>query len=138
MKKTKTMNDGGMASSRGEGTSRRYTRKYEKLAKRFPGYKPTLESPVDTRGEYRTFKQGLKAYRKGLRGSDRPTTPSTPITPPTVPVIPPNAPPAAQPPVARKRWKEVISANFPGTMKKGGMVRGSGCAKRGKTRGRMI
>jgi hypothetical protein len=74
--RVKRMNDGGVApvqtTAAPKGRTRmsfrdnpqRYERKVSRISQRFPGYAPTLESPVDTRDEYRTYKRGFRDWRK--------------------------------------------------------------------------
>ena len=70
----------------------------------------------------------------------KPTTPTTPATP-TTPTTPTT--PIVNPPVipASRKWSDIVAAYFPPplpqTMKAGGLVRGNGCAKRGRGKGTM-
>lgn len=78
---------------RDEKIKKRVISKYDRMSSRFPGYKPTLASPVDTRDELKSFRMGLRDYRKANPGV-KPVKPMRPgaIAPPVVPVIPPNQP----------------------------------------------
>lgn len=78
---------------RDEKIKKRVISKYDRMSSRFPGYKPTLASPVDTRDELDSFRMGLRDYRKANPGVKpvKPMRPGT-IAPPVVPVIPPNQP----------------------------------------------
>lgn len=52
--------------------------KFNRISSRFPNYKPTLASPVDTREEMKAFRMGLKDYRAANPGI-RPFKPATPV-----------------------------------------------------------
>lgn len=98
--------------------------KFNKLSSRFPGYKPTLASPVDTREEMKSFKSGLKDYRMANRPMPVRGGGGVPVQGPGGKMVKPSRP-----------GKKTMA---PVTMKAGGMVRGGGCAKRGKTKGKMV
>jgi len=116
---------------RDEMMKKRVMSKYDRMSSRFPGYKPELASPVDTRDELKSYKMGLRDYRKA-NPDVRPVKPMRPgtIAPPVVPVIPPNQPAMRGGGLARKGVGMALA--------KGGLVKANGCATRGKTKGRMI
>lgn len=129
-KKMKRMQMGGMAmptrdAMRDEKMKKRVVKKYDRMSSRFPGYKPDLASPVDTREELQTYRQGLRDYRKANPGV-KPARPMRPV----VPVIPSNQPAMKGGGLARK--------GVGMAMAKGGLVKANGCAARGKTKGRMM
>lgn len=115
---------------RDERMKERIMSKYDRMSSRFPGYKPTLASPVDTRDELKSFKMGLRDYRKA-NPDVKPVKPMRPgaIPPPVVPVIPPNQPAMRGGGLARKGVGMALA--------KGGLVKANGCAQRGKTKGKM-
>lgn len=59
-----TTRSGIMSEMRNARENSRYTNRYNRLSSRFPDYKPTLASPVDTREEFKAYKEGLREYRK--------------------------------------------------------------------------
>lgn len=77
--------------------------------------------------------------RTGSGASSAPSAPATPSTPPTD-VAPAKPKPPKKVPKSNK-WSDIVGAYFPGytstTMKAGGLVRGNGCAKRGRGKGTM-
>lgn len=116
---------------RDEKMKKRVMSKYDRMSSRFPGYKPTLASPVDTRDELKSFKMGLRDYRKA-NPDVKPVKPMRPgaIPRPVVPVIPPNQPAMRGGGLARKGVGMALA--------KGGLVNANGCAQRGKTKGKMV
>jgi hypothetical protein len=57
---------GGM--TRDARMTKRIQEKFGKMSSRFPGYKPELASPVDTRDELKSYRMGLRDYRKANPG----------------------------------------------------------------------
>lgn len=116
---------------RDEMMEKRVMSKYDRMSSRFPGYKPELASPVDTRDELKSFRMGLRDYRKANPDVKpvRPMRPGT-IPRPVVPTVPPNQPAMRGGGLARKGVGMAMAA--------GGAVKACGAAKRGKSRGRMV
>jgi hypothetical protein len=110
--------------TRDERMIKRIQEKFGKLSSRFPGYKPELASPVDTRDELKSYRMGLGDYRRANPGikpvrGPRPT-----------PAILPNQPAMKGGGLARKGVGQALA--------KGGLVKANGCAARGKTKGKMV
>ena len=145
-KKMKRMMDGGMAhtmsgnpgkGSEGPGMPKtggmardarmikRIQEKFGKMSSRFPGYKPELASPVDTRDELKSYRMGLGDYRRANPGIKPVRGPL-----PAPPAIPPNQPTMKGGGLARKGVGQALA--------KGGLVKANGCAARGKTKGKMV
>jgi hypothetical protein len=124
-------NNSARDADRAARMGKRYQSKYERMSSRFPGYKPTLASPVDTRDEYKAFKTGLRDYRKA-NPDVKPMRPMRPgqIPRPVVPVVPPNQPAMRGGGLARKGVGMALA--------RGGLVKANGCAQRGKTKGKMV
>lgn len=164
MPKSKRMNDGGSVErtygdrnwqrSSTSNSSPWFTRTYEKLKTKYPTYNWGT-APTD-KASFKTLMSGFKDWRKTQpgyndgrnysKGSGRkssrdrddddddgkPNTPTTP-TPPTPPINPNPTGLFVTP-----KWSDVVSHYFPPkTMKAGGLVRGNGCAQRGKGKGTM-
>lgn len=154
------------ASPRDARMSKRIQEKFGKMSLRFPGYKPELASPVDTREELKSYRMGLGDYRganpgiKPVRGP-RPT-PASPGgiindvgggparqsmppmgqmtgTPGSAPLTQQTANMAAmQPPKPTMKGGGLARKGVGQALAKGGLVKANGCAQRGKTKGRMM
>lgn len=124
----RTARDTARDAERASRMGKHFQSKYERMSSRFPGYKPTLASPVDTRDEYKTFKMGLRDYRKA-NPDVKPVRPGA-MPRPVVPTIPPNQPAMRGGGLARKGVGMALA--------RGGLVKANGCAQRGKTKGKMI
>ena len=162
MKKMNPMMDGGVATTAAPGRMKnpakraehmamregrmksRIMDKFNKLSSRFPGYKPTLSDPVDTREEMKSFRQGLKDYRMANRPNMKRAAPVTMrgggmanaggrTSPSSSGSVAGRGPsggrtsPSSSGSVAGRG----PSASSGGRFAAGGMVRGAGCAKRG-------
>lgn len=140
------MMDGGMAttsavSPRDARMSKRIQEKFGKMSSRFPGYKPELASPVDTRDELKSYRKGLGDYRRANPGikpvrGPRPTPASPGGIINDVGGIPSMA--AMQSPNPTMKGGGLALKGVGMALAKGGLVNANGCAARGKTKGRMV
>jgi hypothetical protein len=146
-------------SPRDARMSKRIQEKFGKMSSRFPGYKPELASPVDTRDELKSYRTGLRDYRKtnpGIKPVRGPgPTPASPGgmsaqqsmrpmgqmtgTPGSAPLTQQTANMAAmQPPNPTMKGGGLARKGVGQALAKGGLVKANGCAARGKTKGRMV
>jgi hypothetical protein len=97
------------------------------ISKKFPQYKDYISGLPRNANDLKTYLSDFEAFRKN---KTTPANPSTGAPPPGLggKVLP-----------ASNKWSDIVGAYFPAQqMKAGGLVRGSGRAQRGKSKGRMV